>query len=219
MDDKGNNKRHLQMGVEFQNDDLELSKASTSNYVEEKSQDSEHFRQGSPIFAEDMLKDTFSNLSLNIHKESDSCKEELPEIPASTKKKISKLMLPNTPSGNGESIYNLRKSFKNPVTGIVTKIGADQALSQGRSVCKQDNASTSAFTTAKREVTSHIVGDGSRKKLFELRKNINPKQYTPRNPITGDGIEMIVNCPSKKPRILSGTRATQPSGGKSSNIF
>lgn len=219
MDDKKDSKRHFEMEVEVQNDDLEFPEASTFYDVEGTTHDSQHIRGDSPISTEDLLKETFSNLSLNGSNESDSYKEEMLKIPASTNKKRSKLMLPNTISGKGESIYNLCRSFKNPVTGLVTKIGAKRVQSQVSAGCKQNDRPTSAFTHARPEITNRTVGDGSLKKPFQLRNDIKPKPYTPRNPITGDGIQMVKTCPSKKQRSFSGIRVTQPSGGRSSNIF
>lgn len=217
MDEKMDSKRHFQM--DFQDDDLEFPEVNTSYDVEGTTHNSQHFRQGSPISTEDFLKESFSDLSLDNCKESNSCKEGMLEISVSTKKKKSKLMLPNTLSGKGESIYNLCRSFKNPVTGLVTKIGAKRVQSQVCAGCKQDDRPTSAFTHAKPEITNPSVGDGNPKKSFQLRDDIKPKPYTPRNPITGDGIQMVMTCPSKKQRSFSGIRVTQPSGGRSSNIF
>lgn len=219
MDDKKDSTRHFEMEVEVQNDDLEFPEASTSNDVEGTTDDSQHFQRDSPISSEDLLKETFSNLSLNSNKESKSYKEEMLKIPVSTKKMRSKLMLPNALSGKAESIYNLCRSIKNPVTGLVTKIGAKRVQSQVRAGCKQDNRPTSTFAHAKPEITNRIVGDSNPKKLFQLRNDIKTKPYTPRNPITGDGIQMVGTCPSKKQTSFSGIRVTQPSGGRSSNIF
>ena len=213
MNEKSEIKRQFEMEFELHNDNNEFSLTSNS---------SEGIRR-SQVKNYSTLTDTFSNLNLNIPKELGTCSNDLItkkfQASASEEKIRPKPVYCSLSSENVESIYNLKRAFKNPITGEVTKIGAERVLLQPSSGYKPDDRATGVHSIV-RKIKTDASEDKYCKKRFELSKNVKPSPYVNRNPLTGDGIGQTINWISKSSSSMrSGTRVSQPPGGRSSNIF
>lgn len=216
MSNKANSKINLVMENAMPNEELEHTKTNSNQDTEETNVNL-YSIPPSPTCTETSLSN-FSNLSISIPEELSDLKNKKIKAKSegSNKSFHYKFKALDTLSEKAESIYNLRKSVRNPITGEVTKISA--APPQSNTVSKTDNIAG---------VASNSKENGALKtdKVGVLRCNIKlldivrPQLEIYRNPITGEGIDSTYFPTNVKNYKRSGIRINQPPGGMSNGIF
>lgn len=216
MNNKTNHEINLVKENVTPDDELEYAKTDINQDTDETSL-KQYSIPPSPTCTENALSN-FSNLSINIPEELSDLKNK--KIKAKSEGSNSffhhKYKALDTLTEKAESIYNLRKSVRNPITGEVRKIYA--APPQSNTVFKTDNI---VGVGSNNNENGELKTDkfGTLRRNVKLLDNVRPQLEIYRNPITGEGIDPTYFPTNVKNYKRSGIRINQLPGAMSKGIF
>lgn len=219
MSIKANSEINLVMENVMPNEELEFKKTSITHDTEATNLELYTIPPSSTC-TENSLSN-FSNLNISIPEELSNLKTK--KIKANSEESNRsfdcKFEALDTLSEKAESIYCLRKSVRNPITGEVTKISA--APLQSNTIPKTDD-STGVASNYKENVALKTLKTnkvGAPRFNIKFCDNVRSRLEIRRNIITGEGIDLTYFPSNVKNYKRSGTRIVQPPGGISKGLF